>query len=196
MKHCQAMLWEVSRTRRDTKGEVKVMRTKRALALAMMLGALGVGAATSAAQEPGRMAQQQQQQQMMQMQQQFMHLNQAMERVSFVQQRAHVMEREMARSMERIHQNQELAARNTEQLRNQERLRSMAQSMDDGAQQTHRAMEQLRNMLGDPAVAGDGDMVREMERLRQHWEEIAGQMEEGLQIMDRLHDRLQIHQSN
>lgn len=169
------------------------MRTKRALALAMALGTLGVGATMSAAQEPGRMAQQQQQQ-MMQMQQQFMHLNQVMERVSLVQQRAHVMEREMARSMERIHQNQELAARSTEQLRNQERIRSMAQSMDDGAQQTHRAMEQLRNMLGDPAIAGNGDMVREMERLRQHWEEIAGQMEEGLQIMDRLRDRLQIHQ--
>jgi hypothetical protein len=64
--------------------------------------------------------------------------------------------------------------------------------VSDGAQEIHRAMEQLRRMLGDPAVAGNGDMVRDMERLRQHWENMAGQMEEGLQIMERLRDRLRI----
>jgi len=166
------------------------MRTKRALALAMAIGFLGVGAATSAAQESDRAARQQQV-----MQQQMLQLNQVMEQTSRIQQRAQSMEREMAQLMERLHQNQMLAARNPDLLRNQERIRSMAQAMGDGAQEMHRAMEQLRNMLGDPAVVGDREMQREMERLHEHWTEMAGKMEEGLQIMDQLRDRLRTFES-
>lgn len=69
----------------------------------------------------------------------------------------------------------------------------MAQSMTDGAGEMHRAMEQFRYMLGDPALGWDPEMEREMEQLRQHWEAMADQMEESLQIMDRLRDRLRQH---
>ena len=55
-------------------------------------------------------------------------------------------------------------------------------------------MEQLRNMLGEPGAGWDADMQRDMERLREHWSDMADQMEQGLQIMDRLRDR--IHQSS
>jgi hypothetical protein len=68
----------------------------------------------------------------------------------------------------------------------------MAQAMSEGAQEMQRAMEQLRNMAGEPGAIMDRDMERDMVRLREHWQEMAGEYEQGLQIMDRLRDR--IHQ--
>lgn len=165
------------------------MRTRRALVFGMALGFLGAGLSVVAAQEPGRMMQEHQQQMMMQ--QQMQQLSQTMDRMARIQQRAQTMEQQMTQAMARLQQNPDLAAMNQEQLRNQERLHTMAQAMNDGAQQMHRAMEQLRNMMGDPSVSGTGDFQRDMDRLRQHWDDVAGQMEQGLQIMDRLRDRLQ-----
>ena len=164
------------------------MRTRRALLLGAAIGLLGIGPAMAVAQQPGQMQQQHQQMRMQQMQQ----LHQSMERMMRIQERAQTMERQMAQAMERLHQNPELAARNAEQLRNQERLRSMAQATNDGAREMHRAMEQLGSMLNEPGAMGNQEMRRDMEQLRIHWEEMAGQMEEGLQIMESLRDRLRL----
>ncbi len=162
------------------------MRRGHALLLAAAVGLAGVVPGAADAQDPARM----QQQQMMQMQQQMQEMTRMMERVSGVQERARQMEREMLRSMEHLQQNQQLAQENAVQLRNQERLRNMAQSMTDGAGEMVRAMEQFRHMLGDPGAGWDPEMERQMEQLQQHWENMAGQMEESLQIMERLRDRL------
>lgn len=166
------------------------MRNGHALLLAAVVGFVGFVPSAATAQDPARM--QQQQQQMARLQQQIQHLDRVMDRVAGIQGRAHQMEQQMVQAMERLQQNRQLATENAVQLRNQERLRSMARSMTDGAREMHRAMEQLRNMVGDPGAGWDQQMEREMERLRQHWEEMAGQMEEGLLIMDRLRER--IHQ--
>ncbi|MEJ2539529.1 MAG: hypothetical protein P8188_06105 [Gemmatimonadota bacterium] len=166
-----------------------MMRRGQALLLAAVVGLSGSVPSSAAAQDPARM-QQQQQQMMMRLQEQVQHLNRVMERVSGVEQRAQQMEREMVRSMERLQQDRLMAEENAVRLRNQERLRSMAQSMTDGATEMHRAMTQFRSMLQDPGVGWDPEMERQMEQLREHWDTMAGQMEESLQIMDRLRERL------
>jgi uncharacterized protein YukE len=164
------------------------------LVLGIALGLLGAVPVHVAAQQPGRMPQHQiQQQQMMRMQEQVHQLDQAMHRMTELQQRAQILERQMAQQMDRLQANREAAERNALELRNQERLRSMAQALGDGAQEMNRAMQQLRNMLGEPGAAWNGDMERDMLRLREHWEQMAGDLEEGLQIMERLRDR--IHQT-
>jgi uncharacterized protein YukE len=165
------------------------------LALGIALGLSGAAPVYSAAQEPARIPQQQMQQQMMRMQEQVQQLNRVMERMSGIQQRAQAMEHDMALAMQRLQANRELAEQNAFQLRNQERLRSMAQAMDDGAREMHRAMEQLRNMVGEPNAAWNGTMERDMLQLREHWEKMAGDLEDGLQIMERLRDRVHQPQS-
>lgn len=174
------------------------MRTPRRLALGFALGLLAAAPTYLAAQEPTHMQQQQhqqmqmQQQQMLRMQEQVHQLNRTMEQVSDLQQRAHAMEHYMAQEMERIRERSDLAGQNTLQLRNQERIRNMAHAMSEGAQEMERAMEQLRNMAEEPGAVWDRDMERDMVRLREHWQEMTGQLEQGLQIMERLRDR--IHQ--
>lgn len=158
----------------------------RIFILCGVLGLMLAGPMLVEAQDPGR------QQQMMRMQEQMQQMNRVMDRVAGIQERARNMEQQMVQSMARLQENRELAAQDATRLRNQERLRSMAQATGDGAQEMRRAMEQLRNMMGEPGAGWDAEMQREMERLRQHWEGVADGMEEGLQIMDRIRDR--IHQ--
>jgi hypothetical protein len=164
------------------------------LALGIVLGMLVAPPMQSLAQEPTRMQQQQmqQQQQMIRMQEHVQQLDRVMQRMSGIQQRAQAMENHMLQEMRQLQANREMSEQGALQLRNQERLRSMAQAMNDGAREMHRAMEQLRNMVGERNAAWDGDMERDMLRLREHWEAMAGDMENGLQIMERLRDR--IHQ--
>jgi hypothetical protein len=166
------------------------MRRTHVLLIAAGLGLAGVAPTGVDAQTPPVVQQQQQQQQAMRMQQQIQHLNQVMERVSGVQERARQMEQQMLHSMQQLQQTRQMALENAVRIRNQERLHSMAQSVADGARMMHRAMEQLRTMIGDPGTGWDPEMERQMEQLRQHWNGMAGQMEEGLTIMERLRDRI------
>jgi hypothetical protein len=45
-------------------------------------------------------------------------------------------------------------------------------------------------MVREPGADWNAETERELTRLRLHWEEMAGQMEEGLAIMERLRDRI------
>ena len=93
--------------------------------------------------------------------------------------------------MEQMRLQQTQNAQAAEQLRQQERLREMAHSMSLGAQEMHRAMEQLRNMLEGAGAPMAGDVEQEVNRLRNQWELMVGSMEEGLRILERLRDRVQ-----
>jgi uncharacterized protein Yka (UPF0111/DUF47 family) len=148
----------------------------------------------SSAQDPAAL---QRQQMMMSMQEHARQLSEAMRRMESVQERARQMEQQMLREMEqlRLQQAQESqsaqAAQIAERLRQQERLREMAHSVSLGAQEMHRAMEQLRNMLEGPGGPLGGEMEQEVARLRNHWELMVGSMEEGLRLLERLRDRVQ-----
>jgi len=56
----------------------------------------------------------------------------------------------------------------------------------------------LRNMIGEPGFNMDQAMQRDMQQLREHWDEMAGNFEEGLRVMDRIRDQIQdrIHQTD
>ena len=53
-----------------------------------------------------------------------------------------------------------------------------------------RAMEGLRSMAQDPNGKWNGEAVGEMQRLQERLHQVTGELEEGLQIMERLRQRL------
>lgn len=115
-------------------------------------------------------------------------LNRTMQRTTQIHERAHRLEQAMVQEMARLRVHE--GAQDGLMLQNQERLRLMAQATSEGAREMHQAMEQFRNMLDQSGPAWDRDTEREFARLRAHWEEMAGRMEEGLGIMERLRERL------
>ncbi|MCA9736776.1 MAG: hypothetical protein R3E98_16905 [Gemmatimonadota bacterium] len=140
-----------------------------------------------------RMAQQvpaQQMQQMQRMQEQARLLGETMQRMQRIQTQAHEMEQLMIRDMERLRQQSQLQERDLLRLREQERVRDMTHAYSNAAREMNQSMERVRDMLGDPGSNWGPDMEREMLRLREHMDDMAGRMEDGLKIMDRIRDRL------
>ena len=147
-----------------------------ALAAALFAGPL-------AAQQPGRPSEDQ----MRRMQQHMEQMSQPMRRMEQIRERSLALEADMTRRMERLHQQ---ASVDPSRLAQHKRMREMARDMAGAGEGMERAMERAREMIRDPAAMGDQEMQRDMDRLRQHWEDIAGRMEEGLQIMERVRTRL------
>jgi signal recognition particle GTPase len=152
-----------------------------------LLAALLIVPSAVAGQDPAAL----QQQQIQRMQEHVRQLNETMQRMAGVQERAHQMEQQILRDMERLRVQRDMDVQMAERLRQEERLREMAHSVNVGAQEMHRAMEQLRNMLDPSGAPFRGDLEPEVERLRAHWEAMAGSMEEGLRLLERLRDRVQ-----
>ena len=162
------------------------MIARRTMAAVMTLG-MSLGALTPAGAQnpPARVLQEQQ---MLRLQAQATQLSESMQQMARIQERAQLLERQMAQEMTRLHQQE--GAQQALMLRNQEHLRTMAQALGEGAGEVHRAMEQFRQMIGEPGPGWDAETERELERLRASWEETAQRMEEGLTIMERLRERL------
>lgn len=137
------------------------------------------------AQDPASMQHQQQMEQMQRMQEHARQLTEAMHQMTTVQERAHRLEQQILHEMEQDRMRRDLDMHAAERLRQEERLREMARSMNAGAEEMHRAMEQLRNMLEQSGASIDGDVDREVERLRNHWELMVGEMEEGVRLLER-----------
>lgn len=161
-------------------------RTATVAVMAMTVGL--AGAAQAGAQDPPTRVLQEQQ--MMRLQAQTMQLNEAIRHMERIRERAQVLEQHLVQEMARLRENPREGAQNSAMLQNQERLRTMVQAVGDGAREVHRAMEQLRLMIGEPGPGWDQETERELARLRVSWEETAQRMEEGLAIMERLRDRL------
>jgi len=159
--------------------------TLTALAAAVAVG-LGGGAPLVAQDATLR----QQQQMMARLQDQVTRLNETMQRMTQIQQRAQQMERTVMQEMTRLRMQE--GAQDAVMLQNHERLRLMAQATSDGAREMHQAMEQFRDMLGQPNPRWNAEMEREFARLREHWGDVADRMEEGLVIMERLRDRIRL----
>ena len=165
-----------------------MIRKHGVMAAAMALGVTLAAGAPLRAQDPGRVLQQQQ---TLRLQEQMAHMNEAMQRMVQIQERARHLEQHLVREMEQLWQYQgvEEGADRQLQIQNRERLQVMVQAMSEGARLTYRAMEQYRSMVG-PTAGWNVEAERELVRLRLHWEEMAGQMEQGLAIMERLRERL------
>lgn len=169
-----------------------MIRKQRVMAAAMAMGITLAASAPLGAQDPGRVLQQQQQQQVLRLQEQMAYMNQTMQRMAQIQERAHQLEQQLTRQMAQLwlHEGVEEGVNQQLQIQQHERLRAMVHATNEGAQSAYRAMEQFRAMVGEPGAAWNAEAEREMARLRLHWEEIAGQLEQGLLIMERLRDRL------
>jgi uncharacterized protein YukE len=160
---------------------------RRAMTVAMMAVGVGLAGGTQlAGQNPAARAQQEQQ--LLRLQAQAAQLDEAIRQMARIQERAQLLEQEMVRQMSRLQQQE--GGQQALMLQNQERLRTMAQALGEGAREVHRAMEQLRLMVGEPGPGWDPEAERELVRLRASWEQTAQRMEEGLTIMERLRDRL------
>jgi hypothetical protein len=169
-----------------------MIRKHRVMAVAMAVG-LTLAGAPVRGQDPGRvLQQQQQQQQVLRLHEQMAHMNRTMQHMAQIQERAHQLEQQLNRQMAQLwrHEGVQEGVNQQFQIQQHERLRAMVQATNEGAQLTYRAIEQFRAMVGEPGAVWSPEAEREITRLRLHWEEMAGQMEQGLAIMERLRDRI------
>jgi hypothetical protein len=130
------------------------------------------------------------QQMMQRMQEQARMMGETMRHMEQVRQRWQAMENHTVQAMEQLRQQGRLQAPDAQLLRRQERLRDMAHAMSGAAGEMNRVMERARDMVDDPDTPWGQDAEQEMNRLREHMENMARQMEDGLQIMERLQLRL------
>lgn len=115
---------------------------------------------------------QQMQQNMQQMQQ---HMNQLIERTQ-------AMNQEMNRRMQQV-QNEEMRNQYQMMHRFNEQMQMTLGNMKNAA-------ERCNLMLQDRTMMRDRTMQRDMDQLRQHLQDMTGQMDEAVQTMERLTKRL------
>lgn len=105
---------------------------------------------------------------------------------------------ETMRRMEQVQQRTHQATQATQQqlrtraqVSEQERLMLRAyESLDENARQLHALAQRSQDMIRSRDFQRDREMQRDMDRLRQHMEGMATQMEATLQTMERLRLRL------
>lgn len=139
----------------------------------------------------GAAAQQQQMQQLQQrLQQHAQALGQSVQQMQRIQQRAQQLQQTCDQQIQQLHQRQNLQLHEQQQLRTHQQIGDMANSISGAAQQMGNAMERLRLMAQDPNGSWSGEAEGEMQRLRERLHQVTGSLEEGLQIMERLRERL------
>jgi hypothetical protein len=110
---------------------------------------------------------------------------------------------QMDQSMQRLHQLEQQAtdlAQNMAQRAGQagagplgpgdQAMQQLCDSVANLAGGMAKAMDRIHQNLRDPALVQDQDMLRDMDRLRLHVEDMAGPLEDALQTMTRMQDRL------
>lgn len=158
------------------------MKWFRVVAVTLLLALLTTGASSVAAQQRPQ-GQQQAQQAAMQQQQQQQAMQAMVERMNRLVDRANLMSQHVA---------QQLQQRG--QVRDQDRaLQQLCDSYGDMARQMQQSMDRIHQLTQDPTWQADPDMQRDMDRLREHVGTMADQLDEALNIMDRVTQRLRIH---
>lgn len=116
------------------------------------------------------------------MQQRVMQMDAMMQRMDHLRDRLHMLDQDLTRQRDLL--------RDQDRIRQHDQLRVLCQATDGVVGQLRQNMEQTRTMMANPLFDHDPEMQREMEQLRQHWELMAKQMEDGVGIMERLRERL------
>jgi peptidoglycan hydrolase CwlO-like protein len=160
------------------------MKTFRVVAVMLLLVSLAAGASSVAAQQR-QQGQQQAQQAAMQHHQQQQAMQAMVERMNRLVERANLVSQHLA---------QQLQQRG--QARDQDRaLQQLCDSYGDMTRQMQQSMDRIHQLTQDPTLQNDPDMQRDMDRLREHVGTMADQLDEALNIMDRVTQRLRIHDS-
>jgi hypothetical protein len=126
-------------------------------------------------------AQGQRQQQQAAMQQQMAQMQQLMQQTDRIATRAQQLSQTFGQQMERS-QGQ---ARHQQQI-----FQRMCDSVNVSAREARQNMDRIQQMLKDPGLAKDPDMQRDMDRLREHVGTMTTSMEEMLNTMDQVQQRL------
>lgn len=139
----------------------------------------------------GAVAQQQQMQQLQQrLHQNAQALGQSIQQMQRIQQRAQLLQQNCTQDIQQLQQRQNLQLHEQQQLRTHQQVSELAGSVSGAAQEMVKAMERLRLMAQDPDGNWNGDAAGEMQRLQERLHQVTGELEEGLQIMERLRQRL------
>ncbi len=69
-------------------------------------------------------------------------------------------------------------------------MQQLCDSMANLAGDMTKTMDRIHQNLQDPALVQDKDMLKDMDRMRLHIEDMAGPLEDALNAMDRMQDRL------
>jgi len=163
---------------------------------AVLAGVLAISPAVLGAQvRAGNQAQQAQQAQMQQQTQEQMRqhaqaLGESIQQMQRIQQRARDIQQSCDQQIRQIGQQQNLALGQQQRLRSHEQIRDMAQSISGAAGQMTQAMEGLHAMAQDPNAGWNGAAQGEMIQLRERLHQATGELEEGLQVMERLRQQL------
>lgn len=147
---------------------------------------IGVVAILLALPVMGTAQQRQQQGQQMQQRDRIHQLDQMAQRMDRMQDRVRQMDQVLLQELDRLRMQQQ----DQDRIRQHERLRDMADSFGKMGLQMRTTLMQARQMEGDPLVQRNEAMQQEMERLRLHLQTMCDGMEEGLQIMERIHERV------
>lgn len=122
-------------------------------------------------------------QQPMQSMQQIQDMQQRMNRMA---ERTHVMMQDMNRRIEQV---------KNEQIRNQyQMMHRFGEQMGMTLGSMRNAAERCEIMLRDRDMMRDGEMRRDMDRMRRHLSDMTDEMEEALKSMERMMRRLHEHQ--
>jgi uncharacterized protein YukE len=104
---------------------------------------------------------------------------------------------EMTHRMERLHDralrlSQQLAQdqRHTHMREQRQLLHQFSESVGTHVQEMQRSADRVRQMIHDPAFAQDRDMQRDCDRLREHLHRMTTDLEDMVQIMERMQKRL------
>lgn len=161
--------------------------SKRGIAT-VALAALLLGAMPAQAQRtapPPRPAAQQQQtqrlqQQLMQMQQ---HMQQLRERIQ-------VVDQDLDRTMDRIRDRDQLRDQDRDRLRDYQALRELCNDLGATARQVEQNADRLRETTQNRLFQDDAQLRREAERLRERYRNMAHEMEQSVQALERMQNRL------
>jgi hypothetical protein len=99
-----------------------------------------------------------------------------------VRQRIHRFDQDYQRQSEQV--------RDQGRLRQMQQLREMNQAYGQMAEQARGNLKRLRRMEQDPALQRDHEMQRDMERLRLQLRDMSARLDEGVQTTERLRPRL------
>jgi hypothetical protein len=130
--------------------------------------------------QQSRMTQQMQENMQHRMQQQMTTMIQRMGRL---RERIHTVDGSLSRHMEHLQDQQ--------RLREHQALREICSDLGNMTQEMERNAERLRTMARAQLFQRDPELSREADRLREHWEEIGGRMDQSVTSLERMQQRLE-----
>lgn len=125
---------------------------------------------------------QQQAQQQDRLRQHVQQMDEQLQRMDRIRDRIQRFERDCAQQLDRV--------QDQDRLQEHQRLRDMARSMSDAMGPLRENLQRTREMARNPRFDQDPELQQQMERLRNHWREMLGQLDESVASLERIQKQL------